>query len=307
MSRDFTTSGLLESVKRRANLPINQSTYTAARVLAFADDELTDTVIPMVRAWRNDHFVTYTDVTTTSAVEYEIPDHAMNRGLYNVAILDDSGRPYSLVRVDFDREIEPGPWSWHNRFRDNGLAYYTRGDSLFLYPESQSGETLRMYYERLPNKLVETSSAGLVTGVDSGTGVVTCAAGVPSSITTSTPICAVKGTPGFTLRFENITPTNKAATTVTIATASAALVEVGDYITLDGDSPLLQIPVEAHAVLAQAVTVKLLEGMGDENLPTAREALERAKASYAASFPVRVEQAPKRIFSRNRLTDHMRH
>lgn len=303
--RDFTTTGLLESIKRRANVPINQSTFTATRILAFADDEMVDTVIPMIREQRNDHFVTSSDTTTTSAVEYAIHAQAMNRGLYNVAILDTEGNPCALTRVDFDREIAPGEWSWHARFR-GGLAYYVRGDSLFLYPESQSGETLRQYFERIPNKLIETTAAGLVTSVNTGTGVITCSGGVPSSISTSTPICAVKQSPGFALRFEAQTPSAKTGTTVTVTPAQMANVIAGDYIALDGESPIVQLPVEAHSVLAQAVAVKLLESMGDEYLSVAQQKLQGAIQAYRQSFPVRVEQAPKRVFARNRLADFVR-
>lgn len=308
MGRDYTTSGLLESIERRSGIPVNQSTFTPERVFAFADDEILDTVVPMIRAHRNDHFVTFSDVATTSAVEYEIPDEAMNRGLYNVALLGSDGTPYSLVRIDFDREIEPDAYSWRKRYTRGGLAYFLRGDALFLYPESEAGETLRIYYERLPNRLIPTTLAAKVVSVNTGNGQVTCvSASVPAAWDNGTKLCVVKGTPGFTLRVASTTASAATDTIVTLPTADVADIEADDWIAPLGDSPLIQLPVEAHSVLAQAVAVKLQEAMGDEILPAAREALTAAVARYTSSFPQRVEQAPKRVFSRNRLIDHLRH
>ena len=308
--RDYTTTGLIESIKRRAQIPINQSTFTAAKVLAYADDEMTDTVIPMVRKHRNDHFVTYEDVTTTAATAYDIPEEAMNRGLFNVGMLDGQGNPYALIPINFDRELDIDTYWGSVIARSGGSArrgYYVRGDQVHLYPDSVADETLRLYYERLQGKLIETSAAGLVTGVDSGTGVVTCSGGVPSSISTSTPIDCINARPGFGLRFSAVTPSAKAATTVTIAAASAALVVVGDYIALEGESPIVQLPVEAHAKLAQAVAVKLKEALGHPGAVLAQEKLDRAEQNYGESFQTRVEQAPKRVFARNRLSDFVRH
>lgn len=308
MARDYTTTGLLESIKRRASIPVNQSTFTATRLLAFADDAMGDAIVPMIRRHRNDHFLEYEDQTTTTSTEYSIPEEAMNRGIYNVAMLDSASRPYALVPVDFDRELDLDVW-WNAVAQGTRArrAYFVRGDKLYLYPDSAAGDTLRIYFERIPNKLIETSAAGLITSIDTGTGVITCSGGVPSSISTSTPICAIQGLPGFKLRFNAVTPSNKAATTVTVSTANAALVAVGDYIALEGESPIVQIPVEAHSILAQKVACKVLEAMGDEYLPMAMQELQAAMVTYGAAFPTRIDSAPRRVFSRQRLADFVRH
>jgi hypothetical protein len=307
MARDFTTNALIESIKRRGNIPINQATFTGGRILAMADEEILSTVLPMVRQHRNDHFVTYTDTTMTSATEYTIPANAMNRGLFNVAILDSAGKPYSLIPVDFDLEIDMGAYLAGRR------GYYVRGDKIHIYPDSPSGSTLRLYYERLPNRLClshaitvtsESAEAGRITGISGG--VITCSGGVPSSITTSTPICAVDETPGFALLFEAVTPSAVTSTTVTTTSANAALCAVGDWIALDGDSPIVQLPIEAHPVLAQAVYVKCLEAMGDEYVQVAQQKLEKQVLEYNDSFPHRTEKGPRTILSRNRLADWCR-
>jgi hypothetical protein len=313
MAHDYTTNGLIESVKRRASIPLNQATFTAAKILAFGTDEMFDTVVPLIRRHRNDHFVTYEDVTTTAGDnELDIPEEAMNRGLFNVAMLDGSGNPYSLIRVDFDREIDV-PWS-HDR-----PGYYVRGDKLYLWYGTNgtvpAGETVRMYFERIPNRLClsqaytvtgETAEAGRITSINTGTGVITCSGGVPSSITTSTPICCVSHLPGFGLKFSAVTPSAVTSTTVTVSTANATLAAVSNWIALDGDSPIIQLPVETHSILAQAVTVKCLESIGDfEAMQLAQQKLDMSKREYGEGFTQRVDKGPKIILNRHRLADYM--
>lgn len=307
MSRTYTTDGLINSVKRRCGVPINQATFTRAAILALADDSMLDLVIPMIRRHSNDHFVTYSDTTTTTATSYDIPTEAMNRGVYDVAILDGSSNPVSLIPIDQTRERHNAGALFGRR------GYYVEGDQLVIYPDCTSGQTLRIYYERLPNRLclsaaytnpTETAECGIITGISSGT--ITCSAGVPSTISTSTPICAIDHTPGFTLQFSNVTPSGKTGTTVTTTSANAALCAVGNYIALEGDSPIVQLPVEAHPILAQAVAVKCLEAMGDEYITVAQDRLGQAISAYEDSFKSRTKTQPKRVFSRNRLADYLR-
>lgn len=307
--RDFSTDDLLQAIEILGSIPVDTNAYAAADLLRLADREMQTMIVPLIMAHRARHFLTYDDVTMTTETRYPIPETAINRALQNVALLDASGNPEALLPIDHDREMEIRRGFYTFRQWDleySELGFYFEGDELAIFPRAISGRTLRLFYYRLPNRLVETSAAGLVTGVDTGTGVVTCAAGVPSTITTSTPICAVAGRPGFGLRFEAVTPSNKAATTVTIAAASAALVSVGDWIALEGDSPIPQIPVECHPILAQATVVKVLTGLGHPRSAEQKENLGELINAYVQTNKLRAEQAPKRILpTGNRLVDRV--
>lgn len=311
--RDYTTNGLLDSIKRRACIPVNQSTYTVGDILAFADDEMHATVIPMILANKTDHFITYSDVTTTTSTVYDIPTMAIGRGLYNVAQLDSQGHPFSLLPIELHRQIDMDEFhnQWRNGYRRR-RGYYVEGDKLNLYPDSESGKTLRLYYERMPNRLcrsqaytdpTEAAEAAQVTAVDTGTNVITFAA-VPASFVVGADICCVKGDPGFSLKVESDEISAADATTITIGDASD--VAVGDWIALEGDSPIPQIPVQAHPVLAQAATVKLLEAMGDEAIQIARQDWLKVSEAYLQTFVLRVAQAPERISTHNGISRWMR-
>lgn len=308
MARDYTTTGLIESIQNRGQFALNDSTFTAARVLALADEEMRTTIVPLVRENRNDHFVTSEDVTTTAATAYDIPEEALNRGLFNVAMLDSQGNPYGLTVIDFDRLIDL-PQVWSALRREWRRGYYVRGDQVHLYPSSIAGETLRLYYERLPNRLIATSGAAQVVSVNTVNGEITCVTGtVPDAWAVGTELCIVKGKPGFTLRVESSIAVTATTSVVDLPVADVANVVAGDWIAPVGDSPILQLPTETHPLLAQRMACKLLEAMGDEYLLVAKEDWKEELAAYKRSYPTRTEKGPRRVFGLGgRLADWTRH
>lgn len=319
MARLYTTGELIRSVQRRGAIPVNRSTFTPTQILAYADEETLDTILPMLRKPRRAFFIESEDQTTTTATAYDIPDEASNRSLKNVALLDSNGDPFALVPVDFDQEIDLGSW-WREvsrNYPDGRVSgYYVRGDQVHLWPRSESGRTLRLYFERLPQKLVlsetftlgttsYTQAAAKVVSVHASNGEVTCETGtVPAAWDTGTVLCVVKGTLGHTLRVASSTAVTATTTVVDFPPADVTdIVQPGDWIAEVGESPLVQLPAEAFSILAQAVAVKCLEAIGSQKVVVAQQKLDRAMERYIESFPQRVEEAPKEIVSAHRLTE----
>lgn len=324
MSRTYTTAKLITSAGVRIGIPVIQELYRASEQLLICDEVMQDTIIPMVMKRRKAHFLDVYDQTTTTTTAYELHTEAMDHGLFNVTYVNAAGREYPLDPIDFDQEVE-------NRPRPDDSAattgdpsgYYVRGDRLYLYPSVTAGKTLRQHFYRRPNRLcrsaaytysdgtTEAAEAVQVVSVNTTTGAITCTTGaVPTTITTSTPVCVVKGTPGFRLRFETLTPTVVTTSVVTlggasqIATVAAAGIVAGDWLCLAGDSPVLQLPVEAHGHLAQRLGEKMLEGLEDEiGLAFAKRDREEIEKRYVNQFPLRVEQAPKEVTSDHKLSD----
>lgn len=297
--RDYTTDELLESVKRRAAIALGPGTFDEDKVLAFADDELQSAIVPAVMSLRAEHFATYEDVTTTDELVYEIPESALNRGLKRVCFVDAAGVEQKLTKIDFDAESdEPGQRGTY----PNG-AFYIQGDSVVLYPNVTAGRTLRMHFYRAPNRLVQTSAAAQVLAVDTDLDTVTCSS-VPASWEVGDLVCCVAGRPGFGLRFaaREITVAGSPSFTIDDVTG----VEVGDWIALEGDSPIAQIPVEMHPVLAQKVAAKVLEALGDPKTPFSRDEYAAIAKNVVDMAGPRVESAPKRFTGRNRLIDWLR-
>lgn len=320
MARIFTTAEIVQGVIVNAGIPLAQGLFPASEILRLGDRAILDHVVPMIRKPRKGHFLTSYDQTTTTATSYGIHPQAMGRGLKNVTMVNTGGTERPLTAIDFDREIEAQyPHGQASIPAGAAWGYYVEGDRVILWPSSIAGETLRQRYERLPNRLcrsqaytyssgTEAAEAGQITSIDTSTGVITCSGGVPSTITTSTPICAVSSTPGFALLFSAVTPSAKSATTVTVSAANSLLVAVGDWIALEGDSPIVQLPIEAHGVLEDAIVWKIHKSLTDnEALLSATEALKNSTENFLASFVQRVEEAPKMIDSAESISDWICH
>ena len=68
------TTELLASIKRRANIPDNQNTYTNADLLAMANEELIAHVVPFFMGLHEDHLLFEEDVAlVASQSDYKIP------------------------------------------------------------------------------------------------------------------------------------------------------------------------------------------------------------------------------------------
>ncbi len=296
--RTYTTDALIESIKRRGAIPLNQATYTADRALAMADDELQTMIAPLILKLKADHFLTYSDQTTTTSVVYDIPASAHNRSLHAVVYVASDGSETRLTKIDFDVETS---FNADGEFFPGG-AYYLRGDKVVLYPDSTAGRTLRMYFYRLPNQLVATTDAAEVLSVDTVTDIITCSS-VPAAWVVGDSICCVAGTPGFDLRFEAKTIVAVSSPTVTVDDASSVV--AGDWLAMEGDSPIPQIPVEVHPILAQATVVKILEGLGDPKTERSEKKLQQIMEMYTGVGTPRVATALPTLKSRNRLIDHI--
>jgi len=322
MSRNYTSATLIESVQRRCALPINTSTWTPTTILAAATEVMLEHVVPLVRTQRANHFRTFHDQAVVEAtLRYAIPTEAMNRGLRNVAALDAEGNPVKIQAVDLDAEIDIGAW-WRDHVLanpDTRAGYYIEGDELVLHPRSFAG-TMRLYYDRLPNRLCRSETTTLqgtsylaeavqVVSVDTVTGAITCTAtAVPAAITTSTPICVVQGTPGFRLKIASATPSAKTSTIVTlgndIAAVAAAGIVAGDWVCLAGDSPVIQLPVELHGMVAEYVAHMVLRVAGDARMAASEKVLGMMAENYRKSFRgLRVDDDPREVASDNKLSD----
>lgn len=294
-------------------MPSGELTFTPASLIAIADDEMQNEIVPLILRQRAKHFRAFKD-TITEALEsgaprtrYPIPEYAMNRRLQNVAFVEGK-EERSLHKIDHDLEmdvpIRGNSWtSWMDDFLGGRQGYYISGDELVLYPSASAGRTLRMYYYRLPNRLVATTDAARVISVNPLTGTLTCSA-VPTAWAPGDSVCCVDGKPGFQLKFESRPIVTSSSPTLELADVS--LIAPGDWIALEGDSPIPQIPVETHPLLYERCAYKILKDQGDAKSDETLAAYEAAKLGYIASFNTDVEQGPNKIVSRRGIFDYVR-
>jgi hypothetical protein len=149
-------------------------------------------------------------------------------------------------------------------------AYLWRNNSLVFYPTPDSASySYRLTYPRRPNKLVAPATAGVITVIQDAVNptILSLTLNVTPaslSITTSTPCDIIQARPPFDSLVDDSTPAAIVGSAIQFnatAAARSALV-VGDYVCLAEEAPVLQMPPEAHVVLAHRVAMTLVPPEG---------------------------------------------
>lgn len=250
----YTTVDLLDSIKRRAVAPANQRTFEPVELLAIADEETRGVVVPSLVRLREDYFVNYIDIPLVgSQAEYFIPSRSSGMTVRHVQLIGADGNPKSLKRTEIERVSNYGtgyPDSFH--FRSN---------SIVLRPvPSSASSTLRVFFSLAPSRLVETSESAVISVIDTATNVVTVSS-IPSTWAAGNTFDLTKQDGGQEPLAIDLTSTDISSNVITLPSLPTGL-RVGDYVSLAGETALVQLPVEYCDVLAQAVACRVL---GDTN------------------------------------------
>lgn len=226
-------------------------------------------VVPMILAHRQEYFVTYSDLTMVSGQNtYDLPTESIALGLRKACVVEASGEITTLEHLDLEKV------AGFNHFLQDG--FYFLGNKIVFYPTLTGGKTVRLYYHRDPNEVVATSDAAQITAIDTGTNTLTFTA-VPTDWETSDTLDVIRSTPGFNTIGESLTIAAMTSTTITVSSVDD--LQVGDWVALEGFSPIAQIPKNAFKIVEQAAAIKCLEAMG-ANISTAEKKLE----NYIESF-----------------------
>lgn len=256
----WTTTELLENIRRKARVSSTDPSYTDAALLREADDAVSSVFLPAVSNLGQFHLVRTVDLTVTAnQADYRIPERAAGDALVDVWLTDSDGNSgHSLPDVGLDRV--------HTYGTGEPIGYAIQGQVITLVPTpTTTTGRLRVKYTTRRGKFVATSSAAQITGIDTGTKTVTCST-VPSAWVNTSEYDLVQGMPGFdhlaidqgvsavvtgasgTLAFDNTLPTDLA---------------VGDWVALAWETPVVQLPLEMHGVLELEVASKIAKAIGD--------------------------------------------
>lgn len=302
---DYTTTGLLADIKRKAFVPISQITFDDAALLSIADEEMQVGIVPMVMRTREEYFVSAKEYTVQGNTrEFEIPERAIGAKLRDVTIIANPGTSDGVVNERSLPEINAEDAVWNNTYNNflSLQSFFLRNNYVVLSPSATSfqGQQLKLYYFKRPSKLIQTTECSKITGI---TGSNTCTVNiVPTNFGTGGTISItadiVKATPPFQILQMDITVSLD--TNTNIATFSESLSDLGisngDYICLANESPIPLIPVELHSLLAQRAAVKILSSLGDDkNFKVAQNRLEEMEKNILELISNRVEGANRKV------------
>jgi hypothetical protein len=213
-----------------------------------------------LRKVRQGYFFVQRDTAFTSGTAaYRVPTRSMHGAVSLVQRLDSSSVLHHLKRwtenelAGRDMTLTGTPEAF--LFRGNSVVYWP-------IPDANAG-SMRFTYPRRPNQLVAVATVGVVTGSSlniSNQASITISVNYSTlSMTTSTPLDVIQAAPPFDSLADDVTPVSIASNSALFAAgAVSTLPAVGDYVCLAQQAPVLQLPVEAFAVVAQMVANQLL-------------------------------------------------
>ena len=271
----YTTANLLSAVNRRAFVPNGQTTFTDVEILDIADEILQNEILPTIMSVQEEYFVAEKDYNLTANLSsYEIPDRSIGLTVREVHFVNSSGTVYDLNR------IEPEEIDSTTRTSATPEGFYIESNTIkvFPIPNSTSG-TLKVKFYLTPSSLVEVADAAVISAIDTNTNIVTVSS-IPSTWVTGNTFDLIKSSGGQECRAFDLISTLVSGNDITLPSLPSGLA-VGDYIALQDQSPLVQLPKSFRSLLAQGVACFILDKM---NLPGAEkenkryeEALERVR------------------------------
>lgn len=285
---------LIANIKRRCAVPTSQLTYQNSDWALMANDTLQGEVVPLVMSARQEYFVNYIDVTNPSDGIIDIPDVAVGAKLRAVCWVQAPNplRMISLPRLDLDvvagySAMNPTPYSI--------AGFYVEDNQLFIYPNTgiPAGQTIRLYFYRRSLVLAAPDSYSRVISVDTLNSEVRLDT-VPINFAVGTEINTISSLPNFAITKAFATVTSISSPTLGLDSVEG--IEVGDYMSEYGYSAVPQIPVEAHAYLAQLTATMALIGLGaSEGASNSQKKAEILKTNLLIMMSERVDGSVKKL------------
>lgn len=297
----YNVANLIANIKIRCAVPSSQLTFEDTDWAEMASNTLQDEVVPLVMSTREEFFVTYEDVVLPATGIVPIPSEAVGAKLRSVCWLQQSNplQLFNLPRLDLDvvAGIANNAMTVGTTVPGAFGGFFLQDNSIHIWPSTGivGGNILRLYYFRRALQLADPRSYSTVLSVTDNTIVLERA---PASFEVGSIVNTVSSLPNFAITNSGATIT--AVSSPTIEVDDATGIEVGDYISLQGYSAVPQIPVEAHAYLAQLTAVFALESLNDEaGANKASEKAMKLRTNLLTMISSRVDGSPKKIVAGN--------
>lgn len=295
MLPQYTTTQLIENIKRRCTVPTSQLTFRLEDFTDLANDTLQGEVVPMMMSTREEYFVEFEDIPAPETRRFKMPKNTTANKVRTVAYMQQTS-PLVLINLPrIDLDVIAG----YGFINYNTLAgFYVQDDEICLYPDTAvpTGTQIRVYFFRRTLNLASPSQFGQVTAIDELTNMLTLDS-IPFTWAIGTKINSVSSEPPrFKTTNEEMTVVSISNPTVEVDTVEG--VSVGDYVSDMGYSAIPQVPIEAHPYLAQLTASKCLESLGDsEGMQVALNRAATLREGLMILMSQRVDGSVKKIMS----------
>lgn len=296
----YTATELIASIKRRAMVPTDQTTFTAQDFLDFASEEMNMGIVPTVVQLHEDYYLYEVLIPLVDGqTKYEIPYRAIGNKVKNIALVDSNSNYGTMTRIGIE---DVADYNWNN----NVYAYYIASNQICLVPQTNNqsfnGSSLSVSIYLRPNGLVPSDEVAVISNINRNTGVIQVS-NFPTAFSQTELLDFVQyQSPHKVISFDvQATSMSSGSSTITFDTDDIPdTLVVGDRICLATQTDIPQIPSDMHVILAARVASRLLEAIGDtEGLQNANQKLAELEAKTPLIINNRVEDSPRKIVNRN--------
>ena len=280
----MTTDELIQAVREYANVGTAAEDSQDDQLLRRLNTEQTLYLTTILQKSKGQHRQATLDWTTSSTVlRYDIPTRAIAAGIKMAQGVDASGQSWMLY--DFPDEDN----ARYGRFFVNNGQFYIEGNQLVFYAAPPAG-TLRITYSRRMNTLVKLASVGIITNINTGTGVVAISPTPAGFGTAAANYDFVRASPHFDILAMDKSATRSSGNmTFAVADLPTGLA-VGDYVCLAGQSAVSQAPLEAHPLLAIRCAYVWSRAKNDPAAMGLKEEMDTMAGMVATLLEPRIEQ-----------------
>lgn len=167
----YTSTDLIEAVKRKASIPISQNTFSEDDILKFANEEMFLAQVPSILEYHEEYLVYEQEVPLIANVsKYPIPNRAIGMKLRDVFYRDrvstgeiDLDNTFNLTEMSKINPDDRAAFQMNTGTGNTPYHYYLQNNALVVHPRVGSiptGSLLFTYFLR-PNSLVLNERAAI--------------------------------------------------------------------------------------------------------------------------------------------------
>jgi len=292
----YLSDDLLTAIKRDSFLPNSQGMFTDAQLLQIADEQILDTLAPLLVSMDSGWYRESIDITLiASQSAYDFPRYAMWDKFFKIALVDSTTSEY----FDIQR-TDPGTLQNISLTSTTTPRFcYLQDKQIVLVPAPSDGAAatyvMRVWIYRRPGRLVATTAAAQVQSI--ATPIVTYTGAPPATFTSSSVHDFYLGTSPFRRIDTAVTASAQSGSTQTFSAADVALLAASNYVCLRDETVWPAIPLELSSHLKDLVIAQMARTQMDtEQYETVKSRIaERARTALGSAPGAQIVSQPKKF------------
>lgn len=290
-----TTDTLITDIKLRGALPTASTLFTNARFLSLANSEFQTHILPLVMSARENFYEYDIDTTINATGFYPIHTRAYLGILSNAALIDDTRR-FNLGILSEEHQVDT------QEPREGNPGIVIKRNTVQLMPiDGSNYSTLRLSIFLRPGTFVLEEDSAQITAIDTGTNTLTFAAStIPSSWTTANTFDLIQGSAQYDTLDLDLSAGTVGATSIVMSSSLPSRLAVGDWISLAGETPIIQAPEAFSYLLSQRVANLCMQIKGDvEGAAAGFQYAAQMEENLMKSIQPRTQKGAKKMVSNN--------